>query len=427
MNLGVVPLLSGDSGGVYQYCTMVLSALRMPGTLRPGDTVTLFVHDPNDPSLSRHADPSWKIVALSPFSPSVALRRFIRSLPLGNILAGIHTNWRKRRSLPLASDQAVRYKPDQGDWFRKHGIDFLFYPVPMSLSFESGVPYVFVIHDLQHKLQPEFPEVGAPDEWSAREYLFLNGAKNALVVVADSEIGCQDVLSCYADAGVQPERLRALPFVPPPYLPGRITQESRLAVRTKYHLPERFFFYPAQFWPHKNHARLVEAVANLRSKHGVTANLVLCGSRNNAIRSHTYEEVMALVERRGLADAVLYLGFVEDDEVAALFAEARALTMPTFFGPTNIPILEAWSLGCPVLTSDIRGVSDQAGDAALLADPSSVEAISDALQRLWADDGLCDTLRERGARRLAEYGPQEFAQKLSEILALARQQLRLEE
>ena len=76
--------------------------------------------------------------------------------------------------------------------------------------------------------------------------------------------------------------------------------------------------------------------------------------------------------------------------------EQRALVMPTFFGPTNIPILEAWAFGCPVLTSDIRGIREQVGDAAVLVNPRSVEAIADGIYRLWTDENLGRMLGERG-------------------------------
>ena len=86
--------------------------------------------------------------------------------------------------------------------------------------------------------------------------------------------------------------------------------------------------------------------------------------------------------------------------------------MPTFFGPTNIPVLEAWAFGCPVLTSDIRGVREQVGDAALLADPTSVEAIADGIHRLWTDRELGHTLSNLGRRRLAAYTPEDYLRRL---------------
>ncbi|MBF0355138.1 MAG: glycosyltransferase family 4 protein [Alphaproteobacteria bacterium] len=420
MKLGVVPLLSGDSGGVYQYCLMVLEALRNPCALRSDDSVTLFVHDTQDSGLNDVISPDWAIQPLRP--PSLRRRAASAAQTIPLIGSLIHLLWKcvsyfRRKAAHRSSSQPRR---EQEKWFRSLGIDLMLYPVPMSISFECRIPYVFTVHDLQHRLQPQFPEVGEPAEWQAREALFKSGIEGAEVVIVDSETGRQDVMSCYGNRGISADRVRVLPFVPPSYSPERTSLHEQQEVRLRYKLPDRYFFYPAQFWPHKNHQRLVRALATLRDQYSTCAHLVLCGSRNNEIRSRTFAELSDLIRELGLQGQVHYLGFVPDSDMPALYAGSQALTMPTFFGPTNIPILEAWSLGCPVLTSDIRGVRDQAGDGALLVDPTSVEALADGLRQLWYDDALRAQLRTNGAKRLADFSKEDFAQQLSEILELAR-------
>ena len=90
--------------------------------------------------------------------------------------------------------------------------------------------------------------------------------------------------------------------------------------------------------------------------------------------------------------------------------------MPTFFGPTNIPPLEAFEVGCPVATSRIYGVPEQLGNAALLFDPHSIEEIHDCLVRLWVDNSLCADLAERGREHARRWGPQQFAARFREII-----------
>lgn len=90
--------------------------------------------------------------------------------------------------------------------------------------------------------------------------------------------------------------------------------------------------------------------------------------------------------------------------------------MPTFFGPTNIPQLEAFVLECPVATSKIYGIPDQVKDAALLFDPNSVEEIADCINRLWQDDELCRKLIERGKKRADEWNQKHFTMKLISII-----------
>jgi glycosyltransferase involved in cell wall biosynthesis len=104
--------------------------------------------------------------------------------------------------------------------------------------------------------------------------------------------------------------------------------------------------------------------------------------------------------------------------MSGLYAAAEALVMPTFFGPTNVPVVQAWAFGCPMITRDmitrdIRGIREQAGDAALLADPRSIEAIVDGSQRLWTDRTL----------RVASYTPTDFRLRLGGILENARRLL----
>jgi glycosyltransferase involved in cell wall biosynthesis len=100
--------------------------------------------------------------------------------------------------------------------------------------------------------------------------------------------------------------------------------------------------------------------------------------------------------------------------------------MPTFLGPTNIPVLEAWAYSCPVLTSDIRNIREQAGNAAVLVDPRSVEAIADGIYQLWTDESLRSILAEAGRRRLAAYTPGDYRRELMAILEEAKTRIRSE-
>ena len=181
-------------------------------------------------------------------------------------------------------------------------------------------------------------------------------------------------------------------------------------------LPDRYFFYPAQFWPHKNHVRIVQAMALLKQR-GVAVHMVFSGSTvGGEFREQIHQTVQEEATRAGITGQIRILGYVEEQHMAALYAGAVALVMPTFFGPTNIPPLEAWALGCPVLTSDIRGIREQMGNAAVLADPRSVEAIAGGMERLWTDATFCQSLREAGRQRLAGYTPQHYQTRLNAIM-----------
>jgi len=142
---------------------------------------------------------------------------------------------------------------------------------------------------------------------------------------------------------------------------------------------------------------------------------VFCSSHEGKVRYRAFRQVMTLATRAGIQNSIHYKGYVSDQDMSGLYAESAGLVMPTFFGPTNIPVLEAWALGCPVLTSDIRGIREQVQDAAILVDPRSVESIADGMSKLWTDEGLGKQLASRGFAQLATYTPEDYRQRLIEI------------
>ena len=121
-----------------------------------------------------------------------------------------------------------------------------------------------------------------------------------------------------------------------------------------------------------------------------------------------------------MAHQVLFPGYVPDQDMPGLYAGAEALIMPTFFGPSNIPVLEAWAYGCPVITSDIHGIRDQCGEAALLVDPTSVDAIAKGIYQIWTDASLSRDLAEKGRRRLSSYTREDYVARLCDILDEAK-------
>jgi glycosyltransferase involved in cell wall biosynthesis len=110
------------------------------------------------------------------------------------------------------------------------------------------------------------------------------------------------------------------------------------------------------------------------------------------------------------------MGYVPDSDMAGFYRRARALVMLTYFGPINIPPLEAFAAGCPVATSCIYGIPEQLDNAALLFDPRSLEQIHDCMVRLWRDDALCADLAQRGKEHSKQWGPAQFGARFREII-----------
>lgn len=427
MLIGVLPDLNHLSGGVYQYGLTMLHALH--GMRSKGeDQFLIFANqDSHHPSVSSLRGLGWTVRPAQPLSlPKRALAS------LGHVvgeesLRGA-TAWLRGQRLGalklererLPDPEHVRFRPEASRWFRACGAELMLYPSVSPLCFETRLPSVVAIHDLQHRLQPEFPEVSAGGEWERREYLFRNAARYATLILTDSEVGREDVLNIYGEYGISPNRVKVLPYLPAHYLAPATTIKGPAHVSATYQLPKRYLFYPAQFWPHKNHARLVRALKLVKDEYKLNVPVVFCGSRTGPVREQTFREVMTLARELQVEREVHYLGYVPDADMAGLYMGAVALVMPTFFGPTNIPVLEAWALNCPVVTSDVRGIREQVRDAAILADPRSVEAIADSIHRLWTDERLRSELIHRGQQRLASYSDDDYSSRLKEIIEEAK-------
>jgi glycosyltransferase involved in cell wall biosynthesis len=180
-----------------------------------------------------------------------------------------------------------------------------------------------------------------------------------------------------------------------------------------YRLPGKYIFYPAQFWWHKNHGKLLEAIARLKGELP-DLKLVLSGGRQNA-----YDAVVKQVQDLDLGDDVVFAGYVPDADMPEFYRRARAMVMPTYYGPTNVPPLEAFAVGCPVAISGTYGMPEQAGGAALHFDPDSAEEIAGCIRRLWTDDRLCAELAEKGKRRGAIWGQAQFNERFRQIVEAA--------
>lgn len=269
----------------------------------------------------------------------------------------------------LAADAAGMEKVLLAD-----GVDLAYFVTQSSTPIHfRKLNYITTIHDECHRDNVEFPEVANREEFVARERHFFACLPRAVAIVVASEQLAQRTVLRY---GVDSERMVAMPFEPSPFL-TREHARDREGVLADYGLQAGYYFYPAQFWPHKNHVRLLEALAILAGRLGPMEDLRLVFSGGD---QGNMKWVQREAERLGVSDRVCFLGFVPAVAIRGLYEGARAVVMPTYFGPTNMPPLEAWALERPLIYS--KHISEQIGDAALLADVDSAADWADAMERV---------------------------------------------
>ncbi len=280
---------------------------------------------------------------------------------------------------------------------RSCGVDVVWFLTPMFV--DTDMPYVYTVWDLQHRLQPWFPEVSSGGRWLYREAMYSQAAQRAMRVIVANKRAQSELQSFY---GVPPENILCLPH-PTPTFALRFENAASPSTAIAPFMNVPFVFYPAQFWPHKNHVMLLKALARIRERGAGTVHAVMCGS-DVGNQGFVRDRAVAL----GVDDIVHFPGFVSRDDLVNLYRHAVALAFPSMFWPENLPPLEAMALGCPVIAAHVAGAEEQLGDAARLVDPLDVDAWANAIIELRDSPEHRSTLLERGRRRARAWTARDY-------------------
>lgn len=302
---------------------------------------------------------------------------------------------------PLFSRLYVMYMTEFGKTIRRKKIDAVLCTTQGTFVPNLGRKVIVPVHDLMHRYEGRFPEVSKG--YKAREIFFSSKAKYAWCVLVDSQIGKRQFIDSYS--GYMRKNLPhiiSLPFVVPNYIMECVEEFTDT--------PTKYVFYPAQFWQHKNHINLIQAI-NLLVKDIPDIHLILVGSEKNSGR-----KVKQYISDHGLNEHITIKGFVSNGNIIYLYKHAVGLIMPSYFGPTNIPPLEAMALGCPVAVSNKYAMQEQVGDAGLLFDPDSPKEIAECVRKLWTDESLRQEMIRKGYQQMKRWTVKSFSRRFQHII-----------
>ena len=288
----------------------------------------------------------------------------------------------------------------------KQKIDFVFFVTPSPKPFYlQKLNYALTVYDLCHRDFPEFSEVKAYNVYHLRELILNRCIGPATIVITESEKLKKMISNQFCK---DENRIISIPNGPSPL----INFEDRNTNSKKLSLPENYFFYPAQFWEHKNHIRILEAIDILKKKN-IIVDFVFCGKDKGNLKN-----IKNKIDRLNISSQVKIFDFLSNEEIKFLYKNSIALVMPTYFGPTNIPPLDAWANELPVIYS--KHLSEQTLDAALYADPNSSEELADTIKKMLNID-VRKELISKGKIRLSiikkdrENAIHELSKKLNEF------------
>lgn len=293
---------------------------------------------------------------------------------------------RATRGLALMGSALLPQRLNRAALFGRSAV--VHYPLTVPLP-RAGGPTVVTLTDTQHHERRE--------QWSRaglawRHLAYDRAARRATVVVTISDYSRARIVELL---GIDPERI----FVAPlgvdhgRFGPGARSGDDKVAQAMG--LPARFLVYPAGFWPHKNHARLLEALALLPDR---DVALALSGMRTERL-----DRLQALARRLGVLERVHYLGFLPDRDVPALYRRATALVFPSLYEGFGLPPLEAMACGCPVACSRAGALGEVCGQAALELDPEDPAQMARQIGRLLEEETLRADLAARGLEQAARF------------------------
>jgi len=279
-----------------------------------------------------------------------------------------------------------------------YNIDFVHFNSVSLLSLKLKL-LSFGVHywDSCHLDHPEFPEIKKDNSFEKREKSYNLILKKSSYVIADSLESRDNLVSRYS---IIQKKIFTIPMIPNFFILDFINTvksiEDAEVPKIKYNIKRDYIFYPAQFLPHKNHIYILEAIKILKDKN-ILIDVVFAGRERTNLK-YIVEEI----NKFSLQDQVTIVGAVDSEYLPYLYKDSLALVMPTYFGPTNLPPIEAMALGVPVIYSDLFFNNEQVKDIFLPINLKDPHTLCDAIKNLLSNKTLKEELISRGKNHILQ-------------------------
>ena len=400
----LTPVLpGGENGGVKVF---VLELLRILAEIESETQFILLTHESAHEELSFLDRPNVRrVMAQKSFAANSSQEHpdtFLPRLYHDIIRTGrrLHKSLKKRVVLPGNSCS----------FLRGMGVDLLFCPIAVSAFWESGIPTVCTICDLQYKTYPEF---FVDEDVLHRDKIFHEACRRATLLTAISNYSRDSAIT---HGNLDPARIRTI-YLRMAY---RINAEGddndgvleRLGLASK-----RYLIYPANFWKHKNHEMLFTAFG-IACCQGLAKDIKLVCTGAPGERQ-TW--LMSVAKTIKLGDRILFPGYLPNAELSKVMVNAIGMLFPSLYEGFGLPVVEAMAAGIPVACSNNRSLPEVASGAALLFDPGVPAQIAQAILSLVEDESLRTRLIDAGKLRAVEFSDsQQMAKEYWELFKEAQ-------
>lgn len=264
------------------------------------------------------------------------------------------------------------------------GVDIVLFTSPFYTGIKA--PFIFPVWDLGHRTT-NYPEASTWYKKYGRDFLYRKMIFRAKYVLSGNQTGKNEIIKYY---GLSEDRIKIVPFPVSKFCFG-------VSEKPEFEIPDIYFFYPAQFWHHKNHSVIVNAMKVLKDKYQCFPTVFLTGSDQGAMKL-----IQKKIREYGLENQVIITGFLKDSELKYLYQNATAMIYASMLGPNNLPPIEAVYLGCPVIITNIAGHLEQMRDLAAFFDGRNPEQLAEIMNRFMFDKEYRNSLINKG-NKVREY------------------------
>ncbi len=270
-------------------------------------------------------------------------------------------------------------------FFKKKNVDIIFFPGVSNFSiFCSEINFVTYIHEIYYLLRPDLPEYkGKYTGFDLRDKITSFSAKKSMSVIVDTETKKKEISNYY---NCHLDKINVIP------LSSNLTEETliennseKTSERVGRFIKDKknYFFYPAQFWSHKNHVYLLHTLEILRTKYKKEFSFVFCGHKKNNF-SFIQKKILELK----LEKNVIIFDYVNRQEMIDLYKNCSALIMPTLIGNISLPVIEAFYFKAPVFYT--KNLLDEKYRSFVnefdINDPNSLAEILISKNQIFADE-----------------------------------------
>lgn len=254
------------------------------------------------------------------------------------------------------------------------GIQLVYFLSPNPIAMDLvDIPAMNTVWDLGHRDLPEFVEITGDRHFEERELFFNAVLPKSIHTFVDTEETSKKLTQIY---GVMPSRISVTGLM----VNTPINQNGTMPTRNQEFEEEKYFLYPAQFWPHKSHVLLLDALAIAKNSYP-EMKIIFTGSDKGNL--HYVNSRIASLQ---LQKNVEFKGFVGDEVLAELMVNAQALVFPSRLGPSNMPPLEALRLGTPIVISDVHRDPALISPISTVVHSITIQDWADALLDAWTKD-----------------------------------------